>query len=40
MGTAKYLHNIGTLIQETRQARGMTQVELATALGTSQSAAA
>ena len=38
MGTAKYLHNIGTLIQETRQARGMTQVELATALGTSQSA--
>lgn len=38
MGTAKYLRNIGTLIQETRQARGMTQVELATALGTSQSA--
>ena len=38
MGTAKYLKNIGTLIQETRQARGMTQVELATALGTSQSA--
>lgn len=38
MGTAKYLRNIGTLIQETRQARGMTQVELAQALGTSQSA--
>lgn len=38
MGTAKYLHNIGTLIQETRQSRGMTQAELATALGTSQSA--
>ena len=38
MSTAKYLRNIGTLIQETRQARGMTQVELATALGTSQSA--
>lgn len=38
MGTAKYLRNIGTLIQETRQARGMTQAELAEALGTSQSA--
>lgn len=38
MGTAKYLHNIGTLIQETRLARDMTQSELATALGTSQSA--
>ena len=38
MSTAKYLRNIGTLVQETRQARGMTQVELATALGTSQSA--
>ncbi|NCU37802.1 UDP-N-acetylglucosamine 1-carboxyvinyltransferase [Candidatus Saccharibacteria bacterium] len=38
MSTAKYLRNIGTLIQETRQARGMTQTELATALGTSQSA--
>ena len=38
MGTAKYLRNIGTLIQETRQARGMTQAELAAALGTSQSA--
>jgi hypothetical protein len=31
MGTAKYLHSIGTLIQETRQARGLTQAELATA---------
>lgn len=38
MGTAKYLRNIGTLVQETRQARGMTQAELASALGTSQSA--
>ena len=38
MGTAKYLHNIGALVQETRIARGMTQSELATALGTSQSA--
>ena len=38
MGTAKYLKNIGVLIQETRQARGMTQAELAAALGTSQSA--
>ena len=38
MSSAKYLRNIGTLIQETRQARGMTQVELASALGTSQSA--
>lgn len=38
MGTAKYLRNIGSLIQETRLARGMTQVELAEALGTSQSA--
>lgn len=38
MVTAKYLKNIGSLIQETRQARGMTQSELATALGTSQSA--
>ena len=38
MGTAKYLHNIGALVQETRQARGMTQSELASALGTSQSA--
>ncbi len=38
MGTAKYLRNIGTLIQETRQARGLTQAELAAELGTSQSA--
>jgi UDP-N-acetylglucosamine 1-carboxyvinyltransferase len=38
MSSAKYLRNIGTLIQETRQGRGMTQVELASALGTSQSA--
>lgn len=38
MSTAKYLRNIGTLVQETRQARGMTQAELAAALGTSQSA--
>jgi len=38
MSTASYLKNIGTLIQETRQAKGMTQTELATALGTSQSA--
>ncbi|MGB2687299.1 UDP-N-acetylglucosamine 1-carboxyvinyltransferase [Candidatus Saccharibacteria bacterium] len=38
MGTAKYLRNIGKLIQETRQARGLTQAELATELGTSQSA--
>lgn len=33
-----YLAKIGALIQETRQARGMTQSELAEALGTSQSA--
>lgn len=38
MRTKKYLSNIGSLIQETRQARGLTQAELATALGTSQSA--
>lgn len=38
MSTEKYLRNIGSLIQETRQARGMTQSELASALGTSQSA--
>ena len=38
MKTAKYLKNIGTLIQETRQSRNMTQSELAEALGTSQSA--
>ena len=38
MKTAKYLKNIGALIQETRQARNMTQSELAEELGTSQSA--
>ncbi len=38
MATTNYLNNIGNLIQETRQARGMTQTELASALGTSQSA--
>ena len=38
MEPEKYLRNIGSLIQETRQARGLTQAELATELGTSQSA--
>ena len=38
MSTERYLRNIGSLVQETRQARNMTQTELATALGTSQSA--
>ena len=38
MKTSEYLKNIGTLIQENRQSRGMTQSELAEALGTSQSA--
>ena len=38
MSTDSYLRHIGTLIQETRQAKGMTQAELAAALGTSQSA--
>ena len=38
MDNTSYLEKIGTLIQETRQARGMTQVELAEAIGTSQSA--
>lgn len=38
MSTQTYLNNIGALIQEARLARGMTQTELATALGTSQSA--
>jgi len=33
-----YLEKIGSLIQETRQSRGMTQAQLAEALGTSQSA--
>lgn len=35
---ADYKKRIGTLIQETRQARDMTQTQLASALGTSQSA--
>ncbi len=38
MTTAKYLKHIGALIQKTRQARGMTQAELASKLETSQSA--
>lgn len=38
MDTPSYASKIGTLIQETRQARGMTQAELAKALSTSQSA--
>lgn len=38
MTTKAYLQNIGSLIQETRQNRGMTQAELAAQLGTSQSA--
>lgn len=38
MSTKRYLQNIGKLIQETRQARNLTQAELATAIGTSQSA--
>ena len=38
MDSGSYSSKIGTLIQETRQARGMTQAQLATALGTSQSA--
>lgn len=38
METTNQLSKIGTLIQETRQARGMTQAELAKKLGTSQSA--
>ena len=38
MSTEHYLANIGKLIQETRQARNLTQTELAEALGTSQSA--
>lgn len=38
MNSPSYLEKIGTLIQETRQARGMTQAELGTAIGTSQSA--
>ena len=38
MDTKNYAAKIGSLIQETRQSRGMTQLELAKALGTSQSA--
>ncbi len=38
MDTKHYAEKIGTLIQETRQIRGMTQAELAKALNTSQSA--
>lgn len=38
MSTEHYLASIGKLIQETRQARNLTQTELAEALGTSQSA--
>lgn len=38
MQNTSYSSKIGTLIQETRQARGMTQAELAKKLSTSQSA--
>ncbi len=38
MESKSYAAKIGTLIQETRQNRGMTQAELAKSLGTSQSA--
>lgn len=38
MKEKRYLQKIGALIQRTRQARGMTQAELAEAIGTSQSA--
>ena len=38
MTTIDYKAKIGTLIQETRQSRGLTQAQLAEALGTSQSA--
>ncbi|PID29949.1 UDP-N-acetylglucosamine 1-carboxyvinyltransferase [Candidatus Saccharibacteria bacterium] len=38
MPTTTYLEKIGALIQKTRQDRGMTQAELAEAIGTSQSA--
>jgi len=38
METETYLAKIGTLIQETRQAKNFTQAQLAEALGTSQSA--
>lgn len=38
MDTNDYKAKIGTLIQESRQNRGLTQIQLAKALGTSQSA--
>jgi len=38
MESKTYASKIGTFIQETRQSRGMTQADLAKALGTSQSA--
>ena len=38
MDNKPYAEKIGTLIQETRQSRGITQAELAKMLGTSQSA--
>jgi UDP-N-acetylglucosamine 1-carboxyvinyltransferase len=38
MINATYKTKIGTLIQETRQSRGLTQTQLAEALNTSQSA--
>lgn len=38
MKSQKYLDKIGALIHETRQMRGLTQAELADAVGTSQSA--
>ncbi|HTK39918.1 MAG TPA: UDP-N-acetylglucosamine 1-carboxyvinyltransferase [Patescibacteria group bacterium] len=38
MKSETYLEKIGALIQKTRQDRGMTQTELAEAIGTSQSA--
>ena len=38
METETYLSKIGQLIQQTRQSRGLTQAQLAEALGTSQSA--
>jgi len=38
MESKSYTSKIGTLIQETRQARGMTQAQLAKSLNTSQSA--
>lgn len=38
MNAISYAKKIGKLVQETRQSKGMTQAELAKALGTSQSA--